>query len=265
MVSTVLQQAGCWCRHGLGQAGRRVADWLLPPQCVLCHAATAASGLLCAGCWRGLAFIGEPVCQRLGTPFALDFGAGMLSPAAIADPPAFDRGRAAVHHHGAARQLVSALKYGERLDLAPLLARLMAGAGRPILADATLLVPVPLHRARLWQRRYNQAALLAREISRLTGIPVADDVLLRRRNTPQQVGLRRSERRQNLAGALALAAGAAGQMAGHRVVVIDDVRTTGATANACAHILRKAGAQRIDVLTFSLVAGGEALPEVWDG
>lgn len=239
---------------------RALADLVLPPQCVLCHKATATPQALCADCWRGLAFIGDPVCLRLGTPFAVDFGVGMLSPQAMADPPAFDSGRAAVHHRGSARKLVAALKYGERLDLVPLLARLMAGAGAGLLTEGAVLVPVPLHRVRLWHRRYNQAALLARELSRLTGLPVIDDALVRQRNTPPQVGLRRPERQQNLAGALTLAPDAKSRLAGHRVVVIDDVRTTGATMNACAHILRKAGAARIDVLTFSLVAGGEELP-----
>ncbi|MFY8116002.1 MAG: ComF family protein [Rhabdaerophilum sp.] len=253
---------GAACRGGqIGRlAARRVADFILPPQCVLCQAATADPGGLCAACWREMAFIHDPVCQRLGTPFAVDFGAEMLSPAAMAEPPAFDRGRAALRHAGAARKLVSRLKYGERLDLAPLMARLMVAAGRPILADATVLVPVPLHRGRLWRRRYNQAALLAREISRLTGLPVVDDALVRRRSTPPQVGLRRPERQANMAGAFAIGPDGAQRLAGHRVVVIDDVRTTGATLNACAHILRKAGARRIDVLTFSLVTGSEALP-----
>jgi ComF family protein len=240
--------------------GRLVADGLMPPQCVLCHRATAEPRALCSACWPRLDFITSPVCQRLGTPFVVDFGVEMLSPQAIADPPAFDSGRAALHHRGAARQIAALFKYGERLDLAPLMARLMVNAGRELLAEATVLVPVPLHRARLWRRRYNQAALLAGEISRLTGIPVMDDVLLRRRHTPPQVGLKREARRQNLAGAFVLSAQGRLRLKGHRVVVIDDVRTTGATLNACSHLLRKAGVERIDVLTFSLVAGGEALP-----
>jgi ComF family protein len=245
---------------GLRRSFRVLADLVLPPQCVLCQAATADPGGLCPSCWRDMAFISDPVCLRLGTPFAVDFGVDMLSPGAMADPPAFDSARAAVRHSGAARRLVSRLKYGERLDLAPLMARLMVAASGSMLAESTALVPVPLHRGRLWQRRYNQAALLAREVSRLTGVPVIDDALVRKRHTPPQVGLRRAERRSNLAGAFSINAEGAMKLAGHRVVVIDDVRTTGATLNACAHILRKAGVTRIDVLTFSLVTGGEDLP-----
>ncbi len=201
--------------------------------------------------------IAKPYCERLGTPFVVDFGMGMLSPAAIADPPRFDRGRAVARHRGTARDLVSRFKYGERLDLARLMAGMMAQAGRDILCDAELIVPVPMHRGRLWRRRYNQAALLANALSRHTGVPVRLDALLRVKPTRAQVGLAREQRRQNLVGAFKVAPEGEGQIMGRRVVVIDDVRTTGSTLNACAHILRKAGAARIDVLTFTLVAEGE--------
>ncbi|MCA0400699.1 MAG: ComF family protein [Proteobacteria bacterium] len=261
-----LSALGGW-RAGLSRAPfgrllpalvRRGLDLVYPPQCASCEAATASAHSLCVACWNRLPLIARPCCERLGTPFAADFGAGMLSPAAIADPPRFDRARAAALHEGAAKELVARLKYGERLDLARLMGRLMAQAGRDLLADADLLVPVPMHPRRLWQRRYNQAALLANAVAKETTAPVLLDLLLRQRHTPPQVGLTREQRRGNLAGAFAIAPENRALVAGRRVVVIDDVRTTGSTLNACAHILRKAGASRIDVLTFTLVADGEA-------
>ncbi len=202
--------------------------------------------------------IAEPVCARLGTPFAHDFGPGMLSPAAIADPPKFDSARAVALHDGIAREMVTRLKYGERLDLARIMARLMTGAGREMLAQCDLILPVPMHRGRLWRRRYNQAALLAQQVGALAGKPVALDALLRVRRTPPQVGLTRNERRANLAGAFKVLPEKKASLAGLHLVVIDDVRTTGSTLNASAHILRQAGAARIDVLTFTLVPDGMA-------
>lgn len=242
----------------LAALGRRGVDLVYPPQCIACDAATADAHSLCVACWNGMDLIARPYCQRLGTPFAVDYGADMLSPAAIADPPRFDRGRAVALHRGVARDLVARLKFGERLDLAGLMARMMAKAGHDVLSDADLLVPVPMHLLRLWRRRYNQAALIANLLGRQVDIPVDLTALQRVRRTPPQVGLRRPERQQNLVGAFRIAPEYAGAITGRRVVVIDDVRTTGSTLNACAHILRKAGAARIDVLTFTLVPDGDA-------
>jgi len=247
-------------RQLFARVGREALALVYPPQCMACEAATAEPHALCAQCWTALPLISAPFCARLGTPFAVDFGPGMLSPAAIADPPRFDRGRAVARHQGPARDLVSRFKYGERLDLARLMARMMVQAGQDILAEADLIVPVPMHRFRLWRRRYNQAALLAQLVARETGVEVVIDGLERVKRTRAQVGLRRNERQQNLAGAFGVPARHVHLFAGRRVVVIDDVRTTGSTLNACAHILRKAGAARIDVLTFTLVCGGEEQP-----
>jgi ComF family protein len=244
-------------RAGVSGLIRRGIELLYPPQCITCETATATPHSLCVACWNTLPLISKPYCERLGTPFQVDFGTGMLSPAAIADPPRFDRGRAVALHRDAARALVSQFKYGERLDLARLMARMMTQAGKDILADADLIVPVPMHRLRLWHRRFNQAALLANGVSALSGVPVSLDALQRVRHTRAQVGLGRPARQQNLAGAFRVPPECAALVAGARVVVIDDVRTTGSTLNACAHILRKAGAARIDVLTFTLVASGD--------
>lgn len=200
-----------------------------------------------------MGFIERPYCERLGTPFVSDGGDGLLSPSAIAEPPAYDRARAAARFGDVARDLVHLLKYGDRLDLVRPLGGWMARAGSELLADADALVPVPLHWSRLFQRRFNQSAALAREISRLSSVPVLDDVLTRTRATPPQVGLARKERSQNVQGAFAVERSARSGVKGKKLIVIDDVLTSGATADACARVLRRAGAARIDVLVLARV------------
>ena len=199
-------------------------------------------------------FITRPYCERLGTPFAFDVGGPLLSPEAIADPPAFDRARAVALHEGDARGFVHRLKYSDRLDLARPMGRLMAAAGREILAEADLLVPVPLHWTRLFWRRFNQAQALAEEVARHAAVPVETQMLKRRKRTPPQVGLSRARRQANLQGAFVVPEAAGLRIAGARLVLIDDVHTTGATLNACARVLRRAGAANVDVLTFTKVA-----------
>ena len=180
-------------------------------------------------------------------------GDATVSPAAIADPPAYDQARAAARFGDVARDLVHLLKYGDRLDLAAPLGGWMARAGRELLADADELVPVPLHWSRLWQRRFNQSAMLARAISARANAPVADDVLVRTRATPPQVGPARKERARNVQGAFAVEKSARIRVKGRNLIVIDDVLTSGATADACARVLRRAGAARVDVLVLARV------------
>src|SRR5438874_636197 len=145
---------------------RGVLSLVYPPTCAGCGGATADPGALCSTCWAGLRLIEEPVCQRYGTPFAVDLGVGpLLSPRAIAEPPVFARARAVALYDGVARSLVHRLKYEDRLDLARVMARMMAASGRMLIAEAECIVPVPLNRGRLWRRRFNQAALLAKLIA----------------------------------------------------------------------------------------------------
>ena len=205
-----------------------------PPTCIACRAATGDAQALCPACWRGVGFIERPYCERLGTPFAVDLGAGLLSPAAIADPPVFARARAVCRFDGTARELVHRLKYGDRVELSLTLGRMMAQAGRELVADADLVLPVPLHRTRLWRRRFNQAAALARIVSRETGLPLATAALTRIRRTRQQVGLTRAQRAENLQGAFHVSATARGLVEGRRILLVDDVLTTGATVNAAS-------------------------------
>ena len=151
---------------------RLALDIALPPLCPACRELVGESAGLCAACWSRLSPIERPFCERLGIPFVYDPGPGILSMQAIADPPAYARARAAVRYDEVARTLVHAFKYGDRLDLAPTLGRWMARAGNELLADADAVVPVPLHWRRLWARRFNQSAELAKVISRISGVPV---------------------------------------------------------------------------------------------
>jgi ComF family protein len=247
-----------WTRRASAFA-RRVADaalnTLYPPTCLACRAATGAHGALCPRCWSAMRFIERPFCERLGTPFEQDLGEGLLSPQAMADPPVFSRARAvAWFEDGPARTLAHRLKYSDRAELARPIARWMARAGADVLAGADLLTPVPLHPLRLWRRRFNQAAALAREISRETGKPCDLSALLRVKATASQVGLSRAQRAENVQGAFRAADGA--PVRGMNVVLVDDVLTSGATANAASRALLRAGAERVDVLVFARVVTG---------
>jgi ComF family protein len=233
--------------------GRALVQTVLPPTCLSCRKPSGAGGGLCAKCWQSAGFIERPYCERLGTPFSYDSGGPLISPAAFADPPAFDRARSAMRFSDVARDLVHLLKYGDRLDLVKPFAKWMTRAGGEILQEADALVPVPLHWTRLFQRRFNQSAELARVIAKQSGLGVIDDTLLRVRATPPQVGLARDERAKNVHGAFSIDKAARAKVKGRRIVLIDDVLTTGATANACARVLRRAGATRIDVLTLARV------------
>ncbi len=233
--------------------GRAVLDLALPQLCPACREPIEGKGL-CPACWAKLSFISRPYCERLGIPFVYDPGPGILSMAAIADPPAYHRARAAVRFDEVSRALVHGLKYNDRLDLAPMMGRWMAQAGRELLAEADALVPVPLHWRRLWTRRFNQSATLAAAITAASGVPVAAGALRRVKATAQQVGLSRAERAANIQGAFRVPAEGRPQVAGRRLVLIDDVLTSGATVEGCARALLRAGAANVDVLVFARVA-----------
>lgn len=232
---------------------RAALDIALPPLCAVCRSQVDGSGL-CPGCWSKLSFISRPYCERLGIPFVYDPGPGILSMEAIANPPAYHRARAAVRFDEISRALVHALKYGDRLDLAPMMGRWLAFAGRDLLAEADALVPVPLHWRRNWARRFNQSRMLAAAVSTNTGIPVTAFALKRVKPTVQQVGLSRSERAANIQGAFRVSPEGKAAIAGRRLVLVDDVLTSGATAEGCARALLRAGAANVDVLVFARVA-----------
>jgi ComF family protein len=239
---------------------RFIVDLGLPPLCPACRAPLGDQGGLCAACWSQLSFIAPPYCERLGIPFVYDPGPGILSMQAIADPPAYTRARAAVRYDDVARALVHAFKYGDRLDLAPTMGGWMERAGRELLNEADGLVPVPLHWRRLWARRFNQSATLARVMAEKSGVPVLDDVIKRVRATAQQVGLPRAQRASNVEGAFRVPAGRRADVQGRRLVLVDDVLTSGATADTCARALLRAGAANVDVIVFARVVDSARAP-----
>jgi ComF family protein len=232
---------------------RAALDIALPRLCAVCREPVEGEGL-CASCWSKLSFITRPYCERLGIPFVYDPGPGILSMEAIADPPVYNRARAAVRFDEISRVLVHALKYGDRLDLAPMMGRWISRAGREVLAEADALVPVPLHWRRLWTRRFNQSAMLAAAVSAASGVPMVTDTLKRVKATVQQVGLSRSERAANVHGAFRVPEQGKAAVVGRRLIVLDDVLTSGATVEGCARALLRAGASNVDVLVFARVA-----------
>ena len=228
-------------------------DLVAPSLCLGCGAGVGEPASLCIACWAGLQHLDEPVCDALGTPFAYDQGEGALSAEALSDPPPWDRSRAAVIFDDHSGKLVHALKYQDRQEAGLLMARMMARAGRRLLAETDLILPVPLHRFRLWRRRFNQSAFLAQQLSRIATKPWRHDILIRTRRTRAQVGLDQAERRKNVRGAFQLRPDGLAAVSGKCVLLVDDVRTTGATAEACAEALKQAGAARVFLLSFALV------------
>jgi ComF family protein len=236
-----------------------LADFALPPLCASCRDPVTDTGL-CPACWSRLSFIAPPYCARLGIPFAYDPGPGVLSMQAIADPPSYQRARSAVRYDDVARDAIRALKYSDRLDLAPMMGRWMANAAGELLAEADALVPVPLHWRRLWARRFNQSAALADSISAVSGVPVSHAALKRVKATAQQVGLSKTERASNVQGAFRVPPDRKGEVASRRLILVDDVLTSGATMEACARALLRGGAANVDVLVFARVVDSLRTP-----
>lgn len=245
-------------RGGWRGMGRAALDALYPPVCVACGAETGSSGGLCPDCFREAGFVAGPVCRRCGVPMP-----GLQAGDAVCDgcrhaPPAWDEGRAAALYEGPVRRAALALKHGDRLDVATVAAPWLMRAGRELLARSDLVAPVPLHWTRLLRRRFNQSAELARALCRHAARPeaLAPDLLRRIRRTPSQEGRERAARFANMAGAVAVAPRWRGRVAGRRVLLVDDVMTTGATLSACAEALRAAGAAEVHVLVLARVARG---------
>ena len=226
---------------------------VLPPRCLACGEAVAQAGALCAGCWDRIDFIAPPFCACCGLPFEFDPGPETLCGACLRDRPAYDRARSVMRYDEVSKGLILRFKHADRTDGAPAFGSWLARAGGELLAEADLLAPVPLHWRRLWQRRYNQAALLCHALGRAGDRPVVAGLLVRRRATPSQGRRNRAERRHNVRGAFALAPQVSALCAGKRVLLVDDVMTTGATVEACAKALIEGGVAAVDVLTLARV------------
>ncbi len=248
-------------RSAAGLARRAVAaaiDLVLPAHCPACDEIVESDGAFCADCFRRAPFLLDPCCETCATPFASDGMAGPTShcDACTGHPPAWDRARAAFTYDAFSRRLILPLKYADRTENAAVLGAHMARAGASLLAAADLVVPVPLHRARLRARRYNQSVLLARAILRRTSpVPVLiPDGLVRLRATAPLALRSAGQRRQELAGAIGVRPSAVGRFAGARIVLVDDVLTTGSTATECARVLKEAGAADVSLLVAARTA-----------
>ena len=246
-----LEAASTRARGFVRTALGHLANLLLPPVCISCRMRIGSHGLICGACFAKIDFIAPPICARLGVPLPYDSGEPALSAAAIASPPVYDRARAAARYSATMRELVQSFKYRDRHEGLPLFGLWLKKAGAELLADADLIVPVPLYPARLWWRRFNQSAMLAHAVGRLAGVPVDCFVLARVRRTQSQVGLSSDQRRRNVAGAFKVGKARASRVKGKNIAVVDDVITTGATAEACARALKRAGAARVDVLALA--------------
>jgi len=254
-------QAGSLPGRALGllrAAGLRAADALLPPRCLACGAIVPGDGALCGACWGGLSFIERPWCACCGLPFEFAIEDGAVCGGCAAGPPAFDAARAVLRYDDASRPLILSFKHGDRMQAGRHFGGWMARAGAELAQRADLVAPVPLHWRRLAARRYNQSAELARGVAAAAGIGLCVDLLRRIRATPSQGGLTRRARRLNVRGAFAVAPRRRPAIQDARILLVDDVLTTGATVEAAARTLKRAGAAGVDVLVLARVVRGAA-------
>ena len=232
---------------------RTVVDGLLPPCCLGCGAGVERQGTLCADCWKGLTLLGPPCCACCGYPFPYAAEDGAVCAACSRLPPVFDAARAVFRYDDASRDLILRFKHADETHGAAFFGAWLARAGDALCARSDLIAPVPLHRWRLLARRYNQAALLAGALARTVDRPLAVDLLQRRRHTPSQGRLSPPARRRNVRAAFVLRGRWTERVQDRRVLLVDDVYTTGATVEECARVLRRAGAAGVDVVTLARV------------
>jgi len=242
------------------RVGRGLASVIWPQRSLITHRELAGPGALEPELWAKLQFLSEPLCARCGMAFEIAVEPGQVCGACIAKPPAYQRARAALVYGDVSRELVLGLKYQGRRDGLAALSAWMGSAGKELLEEADLIVPVPLHYFRLVRRGFNQSGWLAAALSKSSGVRVSVDALKRARATPIQGGLSADGRRRNVQGAFRVRNGRKKLVAGKRVLLVDDVMTTGATAEACALTLKRAGAKCVDVITLARVAGPRSVP-----
>lgn len=226
---------------------------IYPPICANCGVFSSRHYALCAQCWQEVGFIEKPYCDVSGHPFSFDLGEGIISADVIANPPYYKCARAAVVYDGAARKIVHLMKYKDRQELSHLMASWMMRAARDCLGDADIIIPVPLHRWRLLGRRFNQSAELARHVAKKAGKQYLPTALIRKKSTIPQVGLPAKARQDNVKGAFMVPDDKKSEILGKRVILVDDVYTTGATVNSASRALLLGGADEVFVVTFARV------------
>jgi ComF family protein len=234
----------------------KMLDWLLPPLCPATGIEVEAHGTVAADYWMSLRFIRKPCCEQCALPFPNDIGGAqgvLICGACIENPPTFRRGRAALVYDDASRKIIVRYKHGDQLQAIHTFVPWLRAAGADVIADADVIIPVPLHRWRLLKRRYNQSALLARGLADAVLKPVCVDGLLRLKATPPQAKLTRPQREDNMRGAFCVNPKRRAHIQGKTVLLLDDVLTTGATLNACAEALYDAGALAVDIIAVARV------------
>lgn len=231
----------------------KASNVLVPSTCLTCDRFVDTQGGCCPQCWNQLRFITNPLCPVMGSPFSIDMGEGFLSAEAIVNPPPFEKLRAVLIYDELARKLISSIKYSDRTDLLRWVANWMHVAGQEVIEDADMIMPVPLHSSRLRSRRFNQAGELAHRLAQLNDKEFIPEVLVRKKSTRQQVGLSERERARNVSGAFIVPQEMKINLKGKRVLLIDDVYTTGATSKAATRALKRGGASHINVLVFAKV------------
>jgi len=239
--------------HNAFRGAKWVLDQVLPPTCAGCGIIVAAQHTVCVTCWGALTFLGRSCCDACGHPFDYEVPDRTLCGACLRDRPTYDRARAALVYDNGSKHLILGFKHADHTDMQVLFAKWMMMNGAAVLGTADMVVPVPLHWTRLFSRRYNQAALLAQAVAKLVDKPVRTNLLIRHRKTPSQGHLGVKARARNVTGAFRVAPRQVASLKGKRVLLVDDVYTTGATVKATAKVLRRAGAQAVDVLTLARV------------
>ncbi|WP_035484737.1 ComF family protein [Geminicoccus roseus] len=239
--------------------GRSLLDAILPPRCPSCGETVGEQGTLCPACWAKLRFIAEPACERCAVPILQAPPGIVVCPACVISPPAYDRARAALRYDSASAPMILAMKHRAKLQAVQAFGAWMTRAAADY-RSADGLVPVPLHRWRMLHRGFNQSCLLARMVGRTIGLPVLDQVLVRVRATPSQQGLGGVERARNMGrGVFDVPERRRSLVQGRKLVLVDDVLTTGSTLSACAEALRRAGATNVDVLVLARVVRGDPM------
>lgn len=240
------------------EAVRRTIDVILPPQSLF--TGRLETNNIESDIWAKVKFLDEPCCHICGYPFEFDEGEMALCGRCSINTPAYDMARAGFEYDDISRHFVLGFKHGGRTEGLHMFARQMCRAGRRFLREADYLIPVPLHVSRRVQRRYNQSALLARAISKIS-VPIFDpDILMRHRATPTQGGRSFLARRRNVQGAFSVRVKAKVRVKGAKIVLVDDVMTTGATLESCARTLKRAGAEKVSALTLARVVKAASLP-----